>query len=182
MARRGVPTFGVMKNSYRKFVGVLLALTVLCLFVACLWFGRPSEPKLSVTYIRTMDGHGHWKLQFGITNNGNSTVFTCKLGEIEVVNHTNSFTVGATSPREKLMPGEGQVVEAVLSESQMNSVDGKWRYICLYAPSGLRSRIYQWQWRPNGPGLRVNWLIPQWLKGLPLTAKGTTEWIEQAKP
>lgn len=100
---------------------------------------------VSATYIKTIDGHGHWRLQFGITNVGNSTVLTSKLGEIAVLNRTNMLSVGATSPLSKLEPGDVQLVDAVLSEAQMDSVDAKWRYSCLYAGDGLRSRIYGWQ-------------------------------------
>ena len=73
------------------------------------------------------------------------------------------------------------MVEAVLSEAQMQSIDGKWRYTCLYARDTLRSRIYKWQWGANGPGARVNWLIPQKLKGMPLTVKATSDWVEPVK-
>jgi hypothetical protein len=140
-----------------------------------------SRPSVLVTYRQPIDGHGHWRLQFGITNVGNRTVFTSELGEIEVFNHTNLLSVGAMSPMSKLAPGKGQVIDAVLSEAQMNSIDGKWRYTCLYGRDGLRARIYRWQWGPNGPGPRVNWLIPQKLKDMPLTVKATSDWIEPVK-
>jgi hypothetical protein len=171
-----------MRKSFRTFLAVLIAVVALCFFGVWLWFGGTSDPKLSVRNIRTIDGHGHWTLQFGITNTGHRTVFTSERGQVEVFNHTNLLSVGATSPMGRLRPGEGQVVDAVLSASDMNSIDGKWRYICLYAADGLRPRIYRWQWGPKGPGARVNWLIPQWLKGMPLTVKGTSDWIEEAKP
>jgi hypothetical protein len=172
-----------MPHPFRKFREVLIAIVVLLCFLGVwLWPRSTSNPRLSVTYIRTIDGVGHWRLQFGITNVGNRTVFTSELGEIEVFNHINLLSVGATSPMSKLAPGKGQVVDAVLSEAQMNSIDGKWRYTCLYAGDGLRSRIYRWQWGPNGPGARVNWLIPQKLKGMPLTVKATSDWIEPVKP
>lgn len=96
--------------------------------------------------------------------------------------HTNLLSVGATSALDRLSPGEGHVIDAVLSESDMEAIDGKWRYTCLYAPGGLRSRIYHWQWGTNGPGARVNWLIPRGLKGLRLTVKGTSDWIAPPQP
>ena len=171
-----------MRNSSRKSLGVLIAIALLCFFGVWLWFGPTSDHKLSVTYIRTLDGHGHWRLQFGITNIGNRTVFTCQAGQIEVFNHTNRLFVGVTSPMGKLRPGEGQMVDAVLSESDMNSIDEKWRFTCNYAPDGLRSRISRWQWGSNGPGARVNWLIPQKLRGMRFSINGTSAWIEQSKP
>ena len=89
--------------------------------------------------------------------------------------------VGATAPMSQLAPGEGHVIDAVLSEAQMKSINGKWRLTCLYAGDGVRSRIYRWQWGPNGPGARANWLIPQKLKGMPLTVTNTGNWIEPVK-
>jgi len=171
-----------MRHPFRKFLAVLITIVVLVCFLGVwFWSRSTSDPRLSLTYIRSIDGGGHWRLQFGITNVGDRTVFTSKLGEIEVFNHTNLMSVGATAPMSKLAPGQGQVVDAVLSEAQMDSIDGKWRYTCLYAGDGLRSRINRWQWGPNGPGARVNWLIPQKLKGMPLTVKATSDWITPVK-
>ena len=171
-----------MRRPFRKFLALLVAVVVLAFVTICLWSVATSHPALSVTYIKTIDGHGHWRLQFGITNVGNCTVFTSERGEVEVVNHARPFSVGANSPLSKLLPGQGQVVDAVLSEAKMDSIDGRWRYTCTYAPDGLRSRIYSWQWGSNGPGTRANWLIPRMLKGMPLTVKGTSDWIEVVKP
>ena len=135
---------------------------------------------MSVTYVGAIDGKGHWKLRFAITNVGNSTVFTSTSGRIEMLNG-NPLSVGATAPMSRLSPGEGHVVDAVLSEAQMKSIDSKWRYTCLYARNELRTRIYRWQWGPTGPGARINWLIPQKLKGMPLTVNGTGDWMEPVK-
>ena len=173
---------GGMKKPSRK---ILVPLLVIVLLVGILggafWLAPKGAPAISVTYIGVIDGKGHWRLRFGITNNGNSTVLTSAVGKIEVFNHTNVLEVAATTPMSQLAPGQGHVVDAVLSEAQMKSVDGKWRYTCLSASTGFRSRIYQWQWGPGGPGARVNWLVPQKLKGMPLTVKGTGDWIEPAK-
>lgn len=171
-----------MQNASRKFLGVSVALAALAVFAVCLWLGSMSHAGLSVTYVQTINGHGHWRLQFGITNVGTSTVFTSNQGQIEVLDHTNLLSVGATSPKGQLAPGEGQLVDAVLSEAQMDSIDAKWRYTCLYAGDGLRSRIYRWQWGPTGPGARANWLVPKALKPQRLTVKATTGWIAPTKP
>lgn len=169
-----------MRKSLRILVTVLIAVALLCLIGVWLgfWIGGTSNPRLSLTLIQTTDNHGSWKLQFGVTNAGTRRVITSQVGHLEVFQRTNSLTVSATSPVSHLDPGEGQVIDVVLSESEMDWIDGKWRFICLYAPDSLRSRIYQWQWGPKGPGTRANWLIPQLLKGMPLTAKGTNDWIE----
>ena len=172
-----------MRKASCKFLGVSVAISLLLAFlVLCVCLSPRSHLGLSVTYLQTIDGHGHWRLQFGITNVGTSAVFTSKLGEIEVLNHTNLLSVGATSPLSILPPGEGQVVDAVLSETEMDSINAKWRFTCLYAEDGLRSRIYRWQWGPAGPGSRVNWLVPKALKGQRMTVKGTSGWIGPTKP
>ena len=89
-------SLAVMQQRTRKFIAVLITIALLAFFAVCLWPAPTSRPRLLVTYRQTIDGHGHWRLQFGITNAGNRTVFTSKLGEIEVSNHTNLLSVGAT--------------------------------------------------------------------------------------
>ena len=171
-----------MRKPFRKvlIVAVTVAL-LLCIAVAGLWrVAAPSNPMASINYIRAIDGNGHWRLQFGITNVGDCTLFASTFGDIEVFGQTN-FSVSATAPISRLNPNQGHVVEVVLSEAQMERVRGKWRYACFLGPGGLRSAIYRWQWGPNGPGARVNWLIPQRLKGMPLTVKATGDWIEDPK-
>jgi hypothetical protein len=169
-----------MQRLSRKVRVALLAIVLIC--ILGLWFSTgPRDPALSVSYLGAVDGNGHWKLRFAITNVGKCAVFPTKSGEIEVANHTNVLVVGATAPVSQLAPGQGHVIDAVLSEPQLKSIDGRWRYTCRYAEVNLRSRIYQWQWGPNGPGARVNWLIPQKLKGMPLPVKFTSDWIEPLK-
>ena len=170
-----------MRRPSRKVLVVSVALGLLVCILGVWFLAGPSTSTLSVTYMGATDGRGHWKLRYAITNTGNTSVFTSKVGEIEVMNHTNVLSVGATAPMGRLAPGQGHVVDAVLSEAQMKSIDGKWRYTCLYARDGLRSRIYRWQWGPKGPGARVNWLIPRKLKGMPLTVKSTSDWIDAVK-
>ncbi|HWD92901.1 MAG TPA: hypothetical protein VG938_11200 [Verrucomicrobiae bacterium] len=170
-----------MKKTSRKVLVVLLAAVVLLGILGAGFLAKPSNPALSVGYVGTIDGKGHWKLRFAVTNVGNTTVLTSGFGEIEVLNHTNVLLVGVTAPLTRLAPGQGHIVDAVLSEAQMKSIDGKWRFTCRSGGDGWRSRIYRWQWTPNGPGSRVNWLIPSQLKGMPLTVKSTSDWIEPAK-
>jgi len=154
---------------------------IVCILGGALWLAPKGAPAISVTYVGVIDGKGHWRLRFGITNTGNSTVITSTSGEIEVFNDTNVLAVAATTPMSQLAPGQGHVVDAVLSEAQMKSIAGKWRFICFCASTGLRSRNDRWQWGPGGPGTRVNWLIPQKLKGMPLTIKGTGDWLDPVK-
>jgi hypothetical protein len=171
-----------MRRPSRRLLVALVAIVVfVCIFAVWFLAGPKGNPTLSVTYMGAIDGKGHWKLRFAITNVGQSTVFTSTQGNIEVFNRTNVLWVGATAPMSRLAPGEGHVVDVVLSEGHMKSLDAKWRYICIYAGDGLRSRIYGWQWGPKGPGARVNWLIPQMLKGMPLTLTSTGDWIEPVK-
>jgi hypothetical protein len=142
---------------------------------------RSSKPRLSVTYLATINGNGHWRLKFGVTNIGNRTIVTYQSGSIEILGHSNKVHVGASAPQVRLPPGEGHVIEAMLSEEQMASLDGPWRYTCLYANDNFRTRLNKWQWSTNGPGARINWLIPRRLKGVPLTVTGTSDWINESK-
>jgi hypothetical protein len=130
---------------------------------------------------RSINGNGHWRLKFGVTNIGNRTIVTYQSGSIEVFGRTNKLSIGATAPIARLAPGQGQVIEAVLSEEKMASLDRPWRYTCLYANNNFRTRLNKWQWSANGPGARINWLIPRRLKGVPLTVTGTSDWINESK-
>ena len=171
-----------MQNASGKFLAGSITIALLAfLFICLLWPGSTSQPKLSVTYIQPL--HDYSRFQFGITNVGKRTVFTSNFGKIELLEYTNVLEVHATAPLRKLGPGQGQLVEAILSEAQKDTVDwgGKWRFTCFYAGDGLRSRIYHWQWGPTGPGARANRLVPGKLKGMPLTVKGTSDWIPAAR-
>src|SRR5262245_17948356 len=104
---------------------VLLYIVVALACILGLWsLVVLRNPALSITYLGAIDGNGQWRLQFAITNVGNSTVFSPGLGRIEVFNRTNVLSVGATPRMSQLAPGQGHVVEAVLSETQMKSIDG----------------------------------------------------------
>src|SRR6266496_1666277 len=81
-------SFDVMRHPLRKFLAALITIMVLVCFLGVwFWSRSTNDPRLSLTYIRTINGVGRWRLQFGITNVGDRTVFTSKLGEIEVFNH-----------------------------------------------------------------------------------------------
>ena len=62
----------------------------------------------------------------------------------------------------------------------MAALEGRWRVACYYGSNGIRSRIYAWQWGANGPGPKANWLVPNFLKGMPLTVIGTSDWNDPA--
>jgi hypothetical protein len=159
-------------------ISLLLIAVAVCIVGGCYLISSVSNPKLSVIFIKRIDGNGHWRLQFGITNVGDRFVFPAPRGKIEGFSRTNFLSVGVKPPTTGLAPGEGQIVETILSEAQMQSIDRKWRLTCLFAEDGLRSRIYRWQWGTNGPGARVNWLIPKKFKGMAFNVKGTSDWFE----
>jgi hypothetical protein len=170
-----------MSRRFWKRLALFVALITLLILIV--WWTTPpqTKPRLSVTYIATINGNGHWRLKFGVTNSGSCNIVTDKLGAIEVTGHSNRLQVGATAPMARLAPGEGQFIEAVLSEQQMQTIDASWRYTCLYANDNFRTRLNRWQWSASGPGARINWLIPRRLKGIPLTATGTSDWINEPK-
>jgi len=135
-----------------------------------------TKPRLSVAYVATINGNGHWRLKFGVTNVSSRTIVTYQEGYIEVFGRTNKLLVGATAPMARLAPGQGHFVEAVLSETQMASIDGSWRYACLYARDNFRTRINRGEL-----GAFMYKLIPRRWKGVPLTATGTSDWINEPK-
>ncbi|HYE30074.1 MAG TPA: hypothetical protein VEH27_01475 [Methylomirabilota bacterium] len=154
------------------FAAILLASVVWLVF-------SPKEAKASVTYLGIVDGKGHWRLQFGVTNIGECSLFTSTRGQIEIEGQTNRISAGARTPKSQLRAGEGHVVELILSEAKMNDIVANWRYSCSLASDGFRSRLYRWQWGPRGPGARVNWLIPQKWKGMPLSIRSQSDWLER---
>jgi hypothetical protein len=173
----------IMRLPSRKFLAILLIVAIAALGAICIWLGPGKPPEVSVSYLQTIDGHGHWRLQFGITNVGGAKVFTYPgAGHIELIGHTNPVSVGLSSPLKELAPGQGQVIEAVLSEKAMASIDEKWRLTCFYADNGLRTRLYRWQFGPHGPGAKAWWLIPKKLRGMALKVRATSEWIPPPKP
>lgn len=157
-------------------MALFIAVIVLVILAVSFSLPRPNKPKLSISYITTINGNGHWRLKFGVTNVGNRTVVTYPSGLIEVLGRTNKLQVGATTLLSRLAPGQGHVIEAVLSEAQMASIDGPWRYTCLYAHDNVRTRINRGEY---GPFLYKH--IPRRFKGVPLTVTGTSDWIKEAK-
>lgn len=173
------PASGEKRRAFRKPFITLLAISALIVaFILGFALWQSGTPKLSVNLLKIIDGHGHWRLQLAITNVGTAPVITWGGGSLEILGQTNRLHVGASTPKEMLAPGEGHVIEAVLSQKEFAALQGKWRYVCQYAPADLRSRLYKWQWSKNGPGAKINWLVPRRLKGMPLTAKGTSDWID----
>ena len=157
---------------------MIVVLALLAIYLA----SRPaSHPRLSVTYIQRINGgYGSWRLKFGITNVGTCTAFTSPgVGKIEVFNHTNLLTVAATSPLMKLVPGQGQFLSKRSCRRR--------RWIRLIADGDTLAFTHRMDFGfvltvgngvPVGPGSRINWLIPQRLKGIPLTVKGTSDWTQ----
>jgi hypothetical protein len=107
-----------MSRRFSKLLALFIAIIALVILTVWWTMPRPTKPRLSVTYIATINGNGHWRLKFGVTNIGNRTIVTYKLGSIEVTGHSNKFQVGATAPLVRLAPGQGHVIEAVLSEKK----------------------------------------------------------------
>ncbi len=165
---------------------MITILVVIGLLLGWLSVGGKSNPRLSVTYLKTITGSDPRVFQFGITNVGDCGVFfPVSSGYIEVFGHTNLLAAGRVSggdnPMRKLGPGQGHVADVVVRDNEIASIDRRWRYTCLAERSELRSWIYRWQWGGPGLGPRGNWLIPPRLRGLRLTVKGTSDWIEPGK-
>lgn len=169
-------------GSFRRGLAVLLLLLAL-LGVAWAVASRPSVPgRISVRYLSRIDRPGNTVLRIAVTNVGESTVFTWRLGELETRGNSNRLTVGMSLPVDRLRPGEGMVTDCQLSDADVEALSGHWRLTFNFGDSGLRSQIYAWQWGAKGPGPKVNWLIPQFLKGMPLSVIGRTDWHEPVPP
>lgn len=162
-----------MGKLHRKILAFSVAL---CLgFILLVWLSGPRYPTLTTTFLTTTNISGRWIARFAITNVGKATAVSSAHGKIEMSGHSQPLAVTCRAAVHRLSPGEGDVVEVFLQQR----IDGPWRFTCLYARDGLRSRIYDWQWRANGPGPRANKLIPNFLKGVPLSVKGTSDWIDE---
>jgi hypothetical protein len=157
---------------------VLVGLLVLLLVGVVLFFAaRPSAPgRISVRYLGRIDQPGNTRLTLAITNVGTSLVFTSAYTEIESNGSSNQFRVGTKMSRDRLRPGEGFVTDCMLSTEAVPALDKRWRVTCYFGRNGIRSWISVWQWGRNGPGPKVNWLVPNFLKGMPLTVIGTSDW------
>jgi hypothetical protein len=118
-----------MSRRFWKLLALFVAF--ITLLILAIWWTTPTtpptRPQLSVTYIATINGNGHWRLKFGVTNVSSRTIVTYQHGYIEVFGRTNKLSVGATAPMARLTPGQGHFVEAVISDQQMASLDGSWR-------------------------------------------------------
>ncbi|HEX3799973.1 MAG TPA: hypothetical protein VH413_14865 [Verrucomicrobiae bacterium] len=162
-----------MGTSRRKiFLFLLLFFFAAALLFECLKAGR--EPKLTVKFLSITNDTGAWCANFAITNVGGSTAVTAfGFGKIETLGKPGSISVGYRAAVKHLRPGEGEIITAVLP----TAMSGRWRFNCYCARNGLRDRIYQWQWGPNGPGARANSFVPRFLKGMRLSVGGTSDWI-----
>ena len=147
----------------------------LFLVVALLYSSGAPGPRLTVTYLgRTEDYWGRPIARFAITNIGVATAVSFAGGLVEVLGQTNKVDVACRVNLHRLLPKHGDVVEAILPDGFRGS---PWRFTCLYAHQGLRSRIFDWQWAAGGPGTNANWFIPPFLKGVPLDVNATSDWI-----
>ena len=144
--------------------------------VILLLFGKARpEPKLVLTYLGKSGETGEIVARFAVTNVGSGFAIAGPAGTIEVFGRTNEVSVGGGATAARLAPGAGDVVQAFLPPG----LKGRWRYTCRYGHEGLRSRIYNWQWGPGGPGPSANWMVPLFLKGLPLDIVATSGWIDE---
>jgi hypothetical protein len=158
----------------RKSRKILSAAAILCLatcFVIVFLFSAGS-PGLTLTYLGQTNNSAGVVALFAITNSGKAAGVCYNSGQIEDSAHT--ITPVPCTPGLHMLPaGHGDIVRVVLP----SAMPGRWRFTALYAHRGLRSRIYDWQWGPGGRGAQVNWLVPRFLKGVPLDVTTTSDWI-----
>lgn len=165
-----------MRKSYRILLAVG-ALVLLGLGFVFLYSGISGDPRLAISFLRQTNGSGRLVAFFTVTNSGNCPAVSFGQGSLEVFGKRTTMVACRFSHHE-LLPGQGDVLQVVLPSGFV----GRWRFTALYARAGPRARIYDWQWGRNGPGARVNWLIPGSLKGVPLDIVATSDWIGADTP
>ena len=171
------------ESSRRPLKWGILMLAAVFLGIVAMVVTKPfSRGAISVRYLGRTDRPGSTSLRFAITNVGPSTVFPSPGFVMEVEGMTNRFHAGARMLKERLQPGKGLIAECSLPDHAVVGLKGRWRMRCHFGDNSLRSWIYWWQWRPGGPGPSANWMVPQFLKGMPLTVIGSTDWNEPAPP
>lgn len=154
----------------------LCVLVLLYLAGALVMSYRRLEPKLILTYLGTMDDEGQPTANFRITNTGNGVAVAAGGARIELEGSGVPSSLAGRPPEiSYLQPGQSDTVSCVLP----NSLTNRWRVTFRCAHQGLRSRIYQMQWGPNGLGAKVNWMVPRSLKGVPLDVTTTSDWISR---
>jgi len=151
-----------MFKSHRKILLVVLVLGLVFVLALVHSSGTPNS-NLTVTYLTRTNDSGQWIAQFAITNVGDAAAISFPGGQIEMFGQAQKVPVGCRTKRHRLLPG-------------------RWRFTCLYAREGIRSRIYDWQWGVGGPGPRVNRFIPSFLKGVRLDVSATSDWIDEPEP
>ncbi len=163
-----------MRKSKREIWAVFLTLFLgFVVLVGC--FIGTHKPVLTVSLVTCSNDSGGWIASFAITNTGEATAISSGLGEIEVLGQSQPLSLGYSAAVHRLSPGKGEVFDVFLPQR----IEGPWRFTCLYARNSLRSKIHDWQWRTSGLGSRANWLVPKFLKGVPLDVRGTSGWIEE---
>ena len=163
-----------MSKSNRKSLVIGLAVGVV-LIVALLYSSGTRNPKLSVTYLTRTNDSGRSIAQFAITNVGDAAAIGFPQGRIEMFGQAPTVPVACQPKLHRLLPGEGDIVQVFLPQG----FQGRWRFTCLYAREGMRSRISDWQWGAGGPGPRANRFIPSFLKGVRLDVNATSDWIDE---
>ena len=163
-----------MFKAYRKFLLVAFALGLL-FGLALLYSSGTRSPKLTVTYLTRTNDSGRWIAQFAITNVGDAAAISFPQGQLEMFGQAQKVAVACRPALHRLSPRGGDVVQVFLPPG----FQGRWRFTCLYAREGLRSRISDWQWGAGGPGPRANRFIPRFLKGVPLDVNATSDWIDE---
>lgn len=156
---------------------LIAALTFTCLILGVLFFGPgKKEPRLSIIYLGqvTTNPPGAWYYRFAVTNEGNGTAVSQPIhGDLETFNGGHT-PIGVRSTVQYLRPGMTDVIEVMTPAPMTN----RWRLNCFYAHDTIKSRIYHWQWGPNGPAARANWMVPRILKGMRMDVMAANEWID----
>jgi hypothetical protein len=161
----------------RKFIGTSLVafLALLIVIVFAFWWTHTRNPTVTISFIEMTNSSGRWLARFSVTNVGNATAVGPPVGNIEINGQPTSLPVSCRVAKDRLAAGAADEIQIFLPKH----LDPEWRFTCQYARGGLKTRIYDWQWGKNGPGAKVNWIVPQFLKGKRFDVKTTSDWIRE---
>jgi hypothetical protein len=170
-------------NTKTKKVRLCVILVFACLLIAeiILLMVAPShsEPRLTISYADSSNVNGIKVQRFTISNKGTASAVHSGAGGYEVKSSERGvphfYPVGYTFQRRRIRPGETQTIEVKVPA--LPDVD--LRLMCFFAHDTLRVTVNDWQWGPNGPGAKANWLVPQFLRGKPIDIRATSVWLSE---
>ena len=162
-----------MRHTTRRRL-ILIFVLGAALVVAVFWVKAKARPQLSLSFLGYTNEPGGRCAVFAVTNSGTASAVSYGIGHLDIDGQT-PVLVAYRSSFHRLAAGKADVLRVIMPPS----LEGRWRFKCEYAQDGIRSRLYDWSWQPNGPGARANYVIPEFLRGVPVDVIATSGWIDR---